>query len=298
MTCEPKGIQGFVKLAVQLRSAGFDTALTFPASFSAAFLFYMARIPVRIGWSAQGRDFLLTHSFGHEKDRQIHLVWDYLELAQKAFGLTPQNKTYSLETGLDEVALKKAGQWLGPTASGGFIALGPGATYGPAKRWPLEHWKELMGRLLSRRPESLVILGTKDEKELLNPLLEGWNLEQSNRVLNLVGETDVPLLAAVLSKARLLVTNDSGPMHLAVAAGTPVVALFGSTSPQWTGPFGKGHSVVSMNLECSPCFQKTCPIGYPCLRGIGVQEIYQEIDRKLTVQEPVAGWMFPQGRGI
>ena len=129
MTCEPKGIQGFVKLAVQLRSAGFDTALTFPASFSAAFLFYMARIPVRIGWSAQGRDFLLTHSFGHEKDRQIHLVWDYLELAQKAFGLTPQNKTYSLETGLDEVALKKAGQWLGPTASGGFIALGPGATY-------------------------------------------------------------------------------------------------------------------------------------------------------------------------
>jgi heptosyltransferase-2 len=298
ITSEPNGIRSFMELVSHLRLGNFDAALTFPASFSSAFLFYMARIPVRMGFSAQGRDFLLTHSFNHERDRQIHLVWDYLELVRQAFQLTPRSKSYSLETELDKEAVKKAAQLLGGSSSKGYIALGPGATYGPAKRWPLENWKELMALFLSQREESLVILGTKDERESLKPLLEGWSREYSERVLNLAGETDLSLLAAVLSKARLLLTNDSGPMHLAVAAGTPVVAIFGSTSPLWTGPFGNGHIVVSKNMECSPCFQKTCPIGYPCLRGITAKEVYEEIHRKLTLQEPVTGWMAPEGVGI
>jgi heptosyltransferase II len=102
---------------------------------------------------------------------------------------------------------------------------------------------------------------------------------QKNRVLSLAGKTTTMQLAAVLKQCRFLITNDTGPMHLAAALGIPTVALFGSSSPAWTGPFGKGHQVIYKNVECSPCFQKTCPIGYQCLTGISVDEVYKAVNK-------------------
>jgi heptosyltransferase-2 len=158
----------------------------------------------------------------------------------------------------------------------GFIALAPGAAYGPAKRWPLHYWRELIQKISEARKESLLILGGKEEEAYLRELWEGVPGERPpQRVFSLVGATSALDLGRVLSKCSLLVTNDTGPMHAAAAAGTPVLALFGSTSPDWTRPFGSGHRVIYKQVECSPCFQKTCPIGYKCLTAITVGEVFQ-----------------------
>ncbi len=105
----------------------------------------------------------------------------------------------------------------------------------------------------------------------------------------LAGRTTPSILAAMLSRCKLLVTNDTGPMHVAAAVRTPTVALFGSTSPTWTRPFGLGHEVIYKHLECSPCFQKTCPIGYKCLHAISVDEVYQAVRKKLKKPEKIKG---------
>jgi heptosyltransferase II len=293
MSFSPKGARGFWDTVSALRGEGFDAALTFPSSLSSAFQLFAAQIPVRAGWSAEGRDPFLTHSIAHEQDRKIHLVWDYLGLAQRAFNRPLGKSPFLLEAGIDSMAKRKAVQLCKGTK--GVIALAPGAAYGPAKRWPLEHWKDLVGLLLNKRKETLVILGGEEEKHDFLPLWNGMKKEDFNRVLDLTGKTDIPVLTALLSQCRLLVTNDSGPMHLAAAVQTPVVALFGSTSPHWTGPLGKGHSLIYKNLDCSPCFQKTCPIGYPCLKGITVDEVFQGIESRLSKKVGVTGIVSTMG---
>jgi heptosyltransferase-2 len=171
----------------------------------------------------------------------------------------------------------------------GYIALAPGATYGPAKRWPLPYWKELIARLLRERKESLLILGGLEEEAYLKPLLEGLAPRNALRLHLLAGRTTPPILGAMLSRCKLLVTNDTGPMHVAAAVGTPTVALFGSTSPTWTRPFGIGHEVIYKHWECSPCFQKTCPIGYKCLHAISVEEVRRAILQKLKKSGKIQG---------
>jgi heptosyltransferase-2 len=157
-----------------------------------------------------------------------------------------------------------------------FIALAPGATYGEAKRWPLPHWTVLIQKLLAERKESLLILGGLEEEDYLKPLLAaGTRPEDARRLHLLAGRTSPMILGSMLAHCKLLITNDTGPMHVAAAVGTPTVALFGSTSPTWTRPFGLGHQVIYHHVECSPCFQKTCPIGYLCLHKISVEEVFR-----------------------
>lgn len=175
--------------------------------------------------------------------------------------------------------LRKVWEDNGVREGRGFLALSPGATYGPAKRWPLPYWKQLIARLLVERKESLLLLGGLEEEAYLSPLLE---VEGGRGRLHLLaGRTSPEILLAMLSRCKVLVTNDTGPMHAAAAVGTPAVALFGSTSPEWTRPFGKGHEVIHKRLECSPCFQRTCPIGYKCLHSITVEEVFRAVMGKL-----------------
>lgn len=271
-----KGFAGFWKTVSMLKQKKFDAALVLPTSFSSAFLAAAAQIPVRIGWGGEMRDLFLTRVVPHPKPRQKHLVFEYLDLVQKGFQKPLKEKRIGLDCTISKETLRGLGQVFadaGVPAKKPFIAFAPGATYGQAKRWPLPYWKELMGKLLNERSEDFLILGGLEEGPYLKPLMEGWGTAESKRLHLLAGRTSPTILAAMLSKCRLLVTNDTGPMHVAAAAGTPTVALFGSTSPTWTRPFGTGHEVIYKHLECSPCFQRTCPIGYKCLHAISVEEV-------------------------
>ena len=280
-----KGLAGYSRTVLELRQQHFDTALVLPTSFSSAFLCFAAEIPERIGWGGEGRDLFLTHVVPNPQARKKHLVLEYLELVQKGFRLPVlKEKAVSLQCPLPNEAktdLKKIWAEMGIRDKAGFIALSPGATYGPAKRWPLPYWKELLQRLLKERKESFLILGGWEEEPYLRPLVEGFSDKDADRLRLLAGRTTPTILGTMLSRCKLLVTNDTGPMHVAAGVGTPVVALFGSTSPPWTRPFGKGHEVIYKHVDCSPCFQRTCPIGYLCLNRISVSEVYQAVQKQL-----------------
>ncbi len=265
----------------EIQREGFDTALVFPTSFSSAFLVFAAGIPTRIGWGGEGRDLFLTRVVPYENPRQKHLVWEYLDLVQKGFGLKSAAKTFRLSSVLTLGAREKADQ-LELNRKGNYLAFCPGATYGAAKRWPFAYWLELAQKLGKSRKETLLILGGAGDEAFLGDLKKGLETSGDGRFQWLVGKTDMLTLAEVLSRCRLLVTSDTGPMHMAAAVGTPTVALFGSTSPAWTRPFGKGHEVIHKEIECSPCFQRTCPIGYACLNAISVEEVYKVIRKKLS----------------
>jgi heptosyltransferase-2 len=285
-------------LARELKKQNFDASLILPLSFSSAFLFFLAEIPERIGYGAEWRHLFLTESIEYEKPRQRHLVWEYLRLVQKGFGSKLARKTFALEfsakPGDAEASALIRKHKIADRK--GLIALGPGATYGPAKRWPLPYWKELVQKLLGERQESLLILGGKEEKEYLQALVDDFaESREAKRIHLLAGETSVLGLASMLSRCKLLITNDTGPMHVAAAVKTPTVAVFGSTSPLWTRPFGLGHQVITHSVECSPCFQKTCPIGYICLNQITVGEVWKAVQKTLKAKTIVKAEPIPAG---
>ncbi len=294
-----KGMGGFFRNISQLKTGAFDAAVILPTSFSAAFLPFVAEIPERIGWGGEGRDFLLTQVVLHPQPRQKHLVLEYLELVGRGLRMSLAGiKQVKLEceiTSQAERGLRTVWEDMGVPEKEDYIALAPGATFGAAKRWPLPYWQELSSRLLKERKESLLILGGLEEEAYLKPLLKGRSSTEARRLYLLAGRTTPSILAAMLARCHLLVTNDTGPMHVAAAVGTPTVALFGSTSPTWTRPFGIGHEVIYKHLECSPCFQRTCPIGYKCLHAISVDEVYRVVLQKLQKRDKIRSEKVPEG---
>jgi heptosyltransferase-2 len=292
------GIGSFWRNVSKLKAGSFDAAVILPTSFSAAFLSFAAEIPERIGWGGEGRDLFLTRVVPHPDPRKTHLVLEYLDLVRQGLdGSLDGMKKIKLACEVapeDEKGLKRVWSDMGVPEKKSYIALAPGATYGPAKRWPLPYWEDLISRLLRERTESLLILGGLEEEAYLRPLLEGKDSQDASRLHLLAGRTTPSILAAMLSRCKLLVTNDTGPMHVAAAVGTPTVALFGSTSPTWTRPFGLGHEVIYKHLECSPCFQKTCPIGYKCLHAIAVEEVYRAVQKKLKRPEKIKAETIPR----
>jgi heptosyltransferase-2 len=137
----------------------------------------------------------------------------------------------------------------------------PGATYGPAKSWPWGRYRELV-RGLSQEI-AVVLTGGHGEKELCDFIADG-----RDGVYNICGQTTLDQLFALLSRASVVIANDSGPPHVAASLGIPVVVLFGSTSPAWTAPLGTSVNVVSAPVDCSPCFRKICPTKLECFAGI------------------------------
>jgi len=232
------------------------------------------------------------------ESRQKHLVWEYLGLIRQGFGKPVSPKTFKLAFPLGSKSKQEAQRLLKSlkvNEKSGLVALGPGATYGPAKRWPLGYWKQLITKMLESGKETLLVLGGPEEKEYLEELWKGLPSHHTQRLVSLVGKTNPQALAAVLDQCKLLITNDTGPMHVAAAVGIPTLALFGSTSPTWTRPFGLGHEVIYKSVECSPCFQKTCPIGYICLNQITVDEVFQKTRKKLKNTVVIQGEKAPQG---
>jgi heptosyltransferase-2 len=149
--------------------------------------------------------------------------------------------------------------------------LAPGAEYGPAKQWPAEHYRRAAAALHGAGWR-IVVAGLPGDRPVGEAILA-----DAPGGLNLCGETALPGLVALLARAALLVSNDSGAMHIAAALGTPQVALFGSTNPVWTRPLNPRARVVYRALPCSPCYRRVCPLGHTdCLVGIAPNAVVQQ----------------------
>jgi heptosyltransferase-2 len=268
-----RGVRGAFAARRALREKGFDGAVVFPRSLRAAVAPWLARIPVRVGFGGAGKRLLLTHRVtGWEPLRSAHRSAFYGALT-RPFGVEAAGP---LALTAPAAALEAADHLLtrlGRRRDTPLVALEPGARYGPAKCWPPERFGELARALLAHGCD-VITVGTAATRPVEDEVarLAGPGL------LRAAGKTDdLGALIGLLSRARLLVTNDTGPMHLAAALGTPVLALFGATDPNVSGPRGPGRSVVVMDPEpCSPCFLRDCPIpGHPCLTKIGAPHVFR-----------------------
>ncbi|MBI3754361.1 MAG: lipopolysaccharide heptosyltransferase II [Deltaproteobacteria bacterium] len=268
-----RGISGRLKLIQDIKRRGFDMAVLFQNAFEAALVAFMAGIPVRTGYARDFRGFLLTHPIRVEQNiKKTHQVFYYLKIAaslsknRQSSDVSRQPKIY-----LTEEEKSRADDFLTKNGMGDGVVVGmaPGASYGPAKRWMADRFKEAAGRLADDYGAKLFLFGGKDDREICNNVLDGLN------GLNLAGEIDLRTSIALLSRCSLFITNDSGPMHLAASLGVPTVAVFGSTDPKLTGPLGDRVRVVKKDIACSPCLERECKYGhYECMKMISVDDVY------------------------
>jgi heptosyltransferase-2 len=269
------GFRGAWSTARRVRAVGFDRAYVFPNSFSSAVIPFLARVPERIGYAGNGRSPLLTdRKTRTDEDRKRHHVKHYLALA----GATdPDSFRPRLCVSGEEVAAARdtlAGAGLDPEE--GIAGLAPGAAYGPAKQWFPDRFAAAGERLRGETGCGIAIFGSEGDRKAGAEAAAGI----PGSVLDQVGKTSLRELMALLSLCRVLITNDSGTMHLAAALGTPVVAVFGSTEPDLTGPVGgaaRGRvRVIRHRIECSPCFDRTCRFGhYRCMKLVEVSEVVE-----------------------
>jgi heptosyltransferase-2 len=273
---------GDVRLGLSLKKRNFDLALILPRSFRSAWLAWQARIPVRIGYEDEGRSLFLTHGIPRTEDLlHIHRIHYYQRLIEP---LGPSQGAPSPRIFLREEDRRWAEEKLGTLGlldGRPLIGMNPGATYGLAKCWRPIRFGELGKRFFERWKASVLLFGKGGEgpitEEVLGYLGEGG--------IDLSGKTRLLQLAAILERCQLLVTNDTGTMHVAAAVGTPVVALFGSTDPITTRPWGDGHVVVRKEVSCSPCLKRVCPTGHRCMELITVDEVEEVVIQRLKKME-------------
>jgi heptosyltransferase-2 len=251
-----QGVAGFWEFCRGLRRERFDLVILLQNAFEAALMAVVAGIPRRAGYRTDGRGLLLNAGVpAVDKKHGLHHVDYYLQMLRQ-LGLAVGNRQLCLALTPEEE------QWaVGCLGPGAWLAVNPGASYGSAKRWFPERFAVVADELAAEYGVKVVLTGGPGEREI------GADIERSMRrpPLNLIGRTSVRELMAVLARCRLMVTNDSGPMHIAAAFGVPTVAIFGPTDHTTTSPLGDRCRIVRNAVDCAPCLLRECPVDHRCM---------------------------------
>jgi heptosyltransferase-2 len=262
-----------VRADARATAGAFDAGVLLTNSFGSAVALRLARVPERWGYATDGRGPLLTR-----RARVLPAVRGrsqvyYYRAMVAGIGL---EVTADPETGLQAPAewLEKADHLLGP---GDWIGLNPGAAFGPAKRWPLSRFAAVGDRLARTTGAQVVVLGAPPER----PFAEAVAAAMTRPARVLAGQTSLAELVGVLARVRVLVTNDSGPMHVASALGTPVAAVFGPTDPGETAPVGRAR-LLSEPVHCAPCGLRACPIDHRCMTRVGAERVAEAAEELLA----------------
>ena len=284
----------------RLRAERFSTAVVLPNSPRSALEVFLARIPQRIGVRGKWRSWLLTEALPprpgvvlmrKRTEREIkrlvavngaretfpasaHHIHHYLHLVG-ALGAETAPLPPLLHVATAEVTALRTR--LGLAEGRTFFVLNPGAEYGAAKRWPAESFVDAAVRLHERTGCHWVVTGGGSDRELAGGIAQkiGERIG-GGKIISVAGDTTLRDLCALLRAAALVLTNDTGPMHVAAAVGTPVVVPFGSTAPELTGPVftpDAPHQLILGGAPCAPCFLRECPIDLRCLKGISVERV-------------------------
>ncbi|MBF0606029.1 MAG: lipopolysaccharide heptosyltransferase II [Magnetococcales bacterium] len=283
-----RDILGRVKLANALKADKYTFAILLQNAFDAAIIAFLAGIRERIGYDRDARGFLLTKGIPVKAETlRLHQIRYYLHILERIGIDAPYNLPWTYL--LHEERLQ--GRQTLSALRHPIIGINPGASYGSAKRWPTAHFAGVVRGVIEQIGGSVVLFGSGEELWLAQQITDdlaasGADLLTSDTFLNLCGKTTLRQLAACISECDLLVTNDSGPMHVAYSVGTPIVAIFGSTDPDITGPpqcsadlhFGFRSSVIRKKLSCSPCFKRTCKkTDIKCMTDITPDEVLAEV---------------------
>lgn len=248
----------------------FDQAIVLPNSFKSALVPWWAGIPTRTGWHGEARFGVLNDRRRLDPNRYPLMIERFMALGlEVAAPLPAEAPLPRLLADADNVERLLAAHRLSLT--GGVTVLCPGAEYGPAKRWPAPHFAEV-ARHVSSAGQQVWLLGSANDA----PVCAEIAARVRGGVVNLAGRTTLLDAVDLLSRADRVVSNDSGLMHVACALGRRVVAVFGSTSAEFTPPLGPAATVVREDLDCSPCFQRECPLGHlRCLKDLSPRRVIE-----------------------
>ncbi|MBS1841725.1 MAG: lipopolysaccharide heptosyltransferase II [Acidobacteria bacterium] len=284
---EHQGFSGRERLATQLREKKYDVALLLQNAFDAAWLAWRAGIPERIGYARDGRSLLLTKAIPVPKAGEIpaHEKFYYLELLRRVGWVESIPNVDWIELKVSREKSERAEAFL--TAAGARqgmtrIAVGAGASYGSAKCWPPERFAAVLNKLAEERDAETILFGTPGEAAVSDAIIAGVK----KKPVNLTGKTSIADLPAMLSRCNLFIGNDSGAMHVAGAAGLPIVAIFGPTDPQGTMPVTPKCTVVQEKSYCSPCFLRRCPTDHRCMKAVTAEMVISAARIRLSAVSP------------
>ncbi len=267
-------LPSFWKSVSEIRRSGFDLAIVLhPTSFRNALIPFLAGIPERIGSNVSGRGILLTKVCSDRRD--LHEVHRYLRVLELIDIHESSTELEFWHTDADRHAVRQtlATQGILPTEH--LIGVNIGTTW-RTKRWALENFGDVITQLQKRFGARILLTGSPTEIPLGEALVEVAKVE----AINLIGQTTLMQLGALIESCDLYLTCDSGPMHIAAAVGTPTIALFGPTSPTRHGPYGENHEVIEKSVECRPCYKRKCmrkDLPHLCMTEIDPNEVVAQI---------------------
>lgn len=281
--CFTKPENGFLRrenrdIISKIAAGKFDLGILLTNSFSSAWWFWQGHVKRRIGKAKSFRNLLLTDCVELPEKGTEHEVITYKRLLAPLgipiSSTAPELFFDAAEIEASKELLMQRGYIRGRT----LIGINVGASYGSAKCWPPEKYRALATDLLSDTNLFVVFFGDLSTASLVKEIVRGL----SPRAIDIAGVTSLRELGCLIQDCNVLVTNDSGPMHIGAAVGTPLVALFGSTEPNATGPYGYPESVIHKRPPCSPCFERVCPMeNFRCMEEISVQEVTSLVRAKL-----------------
>ena len=260
------------RLGRSLRSRGYDEAIVLPNTFKSALIPFFAGIPLRAGFVGESRYGLLNLTHKLDAKRRPLMAERYAQLAEKP-GVPPARPLPEVGLRVDQANLLVTLNRLGLSRAKPVVAFCPGAEYGPAKRWPARHFA-VLARKLAAQGCAVWLFGSEKDSDIGEEILRS----SGGAAINLCGRTDLASAIDLLSLAEVVVSNDSGLMHVAAGVGRPVVALYGSSSPEHTPPLSASARVVRTGIECSPCFARECPLGhFKCMNELAPERVMEEI---------------------
>jgi heptosyltransferase-2 len=269
-----KGWWGREKLVAELRGERFDLAILLQNALEAAWLVWRARIAGRAGYARDGRAALLTKPIRVPREGEIprHESHYYLELIRRAGWIESRGEIQGVRLRIPPAAREAAEARLsgaGAREGAWRCAVAPGASYGVAKCWLAERFAALADRLISECGADVILFGTPNENEMAARISSAMK----RKPISLVGETSIRDLAALFSACSIFIGNDSGAMHVAAAAGLPVIGIFGPTDPEGTAPVTPQFTLIREPVSCSPCFLRNCPVDHRCMTRISVDSV-------------------------
>lgn len=261
-----------------LRSKGYTQAFVLPNSWKSALVPLAAKIPHRTGWLGEARYGLLNDHRRLDKSKYPTMISRFNALALPANASLPIAPTPALTATPAQIMQSQTAAGL---PQGSYVALCPGAEFGPAKRWPPAHYAQLCVRVLEsgQRP---VLLGSPKDQTTTAEIFGHLPQNLHGEIIDLAGKTNLTQAIDILAGASAVVTNDSGLMHIAAAVGRPIIAIYGPTSTVFTPPASQQAQLIQLNLACQPCHQRTCPLEgdkkHACMTKIPAEQVFEKLN--------------------
>ena len=271
----PNSVFSLLRSCLKLRY--FSACILLPNSFSSALSAFFTGIPQRIGYATDGRDLLLTQRYPPPEQEALHQIDYYLHLL-KCMGYKVKHCIPTLNT-LPEGEEEQKRLRLKYGWQRDYIVFAPGAAYGSAKCWPAFYFAKL-AKEIKKTAIEVLILGSQKDKPMAKKIL-GY-LDNKKGVYNLTGLTSLAGAMSIVKKSILVVTNDSGLMHLTAALKHSQIAIFGPTNPKRTAPYGETTKIIYHQVPCAPCKYRQCPKDHICMRQITVEEVFNIIEEALS----------------